>query len=394
MMVARCLLAVVLMLALVSGGWCQQRPAGVQGAQPASPGKPQPPGGPPAAIPVPAPAAAPDKAALEAAAGLKGTDHLWEDVKRYGAKGDGKTDDTKAIQKAIDAAVTRGTKMVLVPPGVYATGNPGLRITTSDMVFKGLGYNTIIKHSGDHPALTVGSGKKPPCINVKIADLQFNGKTARKDAILLEDYTIRYYIENVCIFNFASGTAIKAVDHNHSGHISLVQLNNNAVGVSIGDHGQYTDISFSKIHHNKKYGIEVTDCNVINIISTQIEKNGDHPGGASVMARGVDALNLIGCYNEQNDKFPAPFLVLTKGPVHPLCKAVNLIGCRSIGNKKAPHSVVLEGADTVNFTGNVFTSFAKGTFVLRPLQPNQVRKISGQGNFLGEPLGDNIFALK
>src|SRR5664279_664358 len=39
------------------------------------------------------------------------------DVRKFGAKGDGKSDDTKAIQAAIDAGTQGGA--VFVPPGVY-----------------------------------------------------------------------------------------------------------------------------------------------------------------------------------------------------------------------------------------------------------------------------------
>jgi hypothetical protein len=43
------------------------------------------------------------------------------DVRRFGAKGDGKTDDTRAIQKAIDAAAGLGGA-VFLPPATYACG--------------------------------------------------------------------------------------------------------------------------------------------------------------------------------------------------------------------------------------------------------------------------------
>jgi hypothetical protein len=47
-------------------------------------------------------------------------------VRQFRAKGDGKSDDTKAIQSAIDAASSRGGS-VHVPPGVYRTGELQLR---------------------------------------------------------------------------------------------------------------------------------------------------------------------------------------------------------------------------------------------------------------------------
>jgi polygalacturonase len=48
------------------------------------------------------------------------------DVRRQGAKGDGKSDDTKAIQSAIDQAAARGGS-VFLPPGIYLSSALQLR---------------------------------------------------------------------------------------------------------------------------------------------------------------------------------------------------------------------------------------------------------------------------
>ena len=53
---------------------------------------------------------------------------LWSgDVRAFGAKGDGVTLDTAAIQRAIDDAAGRGGGTVTVPPGVYLCGTIHLR---------------------------------------------------------------------------------------------------------------------------------------------------------------------------------------------------------------------------------------------------------------------------
>jgi polygalacturonase len=43
-------------------------------------------------------------------------------IKDYGASGDGRTLDTKGINKAVEACVKAGGGTVLVPPGVFVTG--------------------------------------------------------------------------------------------------------------------------------------------------------------------------------------------------------------------------------------------------------------------------------
>lgn len=56
------------------------------------------------------------------------------DVKKYGATGDGKTDDTAAIQKAVDACPAAGT--VTVPKGKYMVDAAKGVSLKSDMTFK------------------------------------------------------------------------------------------------------------------------------------------------------------------------------------------------------------------------------------------------------------------
>ena len=70
------------------------------------------------------------------------------DVKAFGAKGDGKTPDREAINKAIDAAAAAGGGTVDFPAGTYVTGSIRLR---SNLTLH-LEHGAIIQASADPAA--------------------------------------------------------------------------------------------------------------------------------------------------------------------------------------------------------------------------------------------------
>src|SRR6478609_2922993 len=62
--------------------------------------------------------------------------HIF-DVRQYGAKGDGKTLDTKAIQQALDACGSNHGGTVLLPSGTYLSRPLIIRSNTTLQVEKG-----------------------------------------------------------------------------------------------------------------------------------------------------------------------------------------------------------------------------------------------------------------
>lgn len=94
-------------------------------------------------------------------------------VKHYGALGDNSTDDTSAIQAAIDAAEADGGGMVYFPQGIYLTTGNTIDSTGVHLVGAGLNAAIIKTHSSTTGAtVTISNGY------CGIRDILFNGNKA------------------------------------------------------------------------------------------------------------------------------------------------------------------------------------------------------------------------
>ena len=149
------------------------------------------------------------------AAGTVGT--FWDqggavfNVKAYGAKGDGVTDDTAAIQAAITAAGSNGT--VLFPPGTYVVNTGPLPIPNG-VTFWGNGATITATVTGVvyflHQVVALGQAIH----DVAIRGLTFNGGTSSSTvyAIVIDNtaststlnYNVR--VEECNLINCKAGT--------------------------------------------------------------------------------------------------------------------------------------------------------------------------------------------
>lgn len=149
-------------------------------------------------------------------------------VKGFGAKGNGITDDTAAIQAAIDAANAAGGGIVFLPQGNYIISSPLLVPLNGKIILQGVGANAtiIVKNTntiGTSPSRKARSGTVTDSyavdsiISIDHADDAYNYYSSIKDMTLKSsapahvDYAIysprttHLTIENVQIINCKYG---------------------------------------------------------------------------------------------------------------------------------------------------------------------------------------------
>ena len=144
----------------------------------------------------------------------EGLPSSWVDVKAYGAKGDGTTDDTAAIQAAINALVGGGT--VFLPPGDFKVTST-LKKTQSfvgpSIMGAGFGKTKIMYSGAADTAAIYIQGGSGAMSGIKISGINFVGNSSTvgieidgQDGVFIDTCQFESNAVGVLFYNRSAGT--------------------------------------------------------------------------------------------------------------------------------------------------------------------------------------------
>jgi len=246
------------------------------------------------------------------------------DVRKLGAKGDGKSDDTKAIQGAIDAAAHGGA--VFVPPGVYLTSELQLRPHVGLLGVPAWDYRSsggsVLRLLDPNAAslvnITGAFGATIDGLSLEGAGL---GKSVHGVFLNKKDYGTRedaFRIERSRIANF-SGDGVRlqrawcfTIRHSMMGH-------NGGDGVSLkGWDGFLLDNWFSG---NRGAGFAAREENAsCTLTGNRIEWNRE-----GILIAGGDSYNITGNFFDRSGSCGLEILTGAKGPASLITISGNLV---------------------------------------------------------------------
>jgi hypothetical protein len=198
----------------------------------------------------------------------------WTDVRAFGALGDGKADDTAAIQRAIDHTATTTQGVVFFPPGGYRITDRLKLDRNVDLMGVGIAFGSqIIPVNTD--AITIlgadwpgGHGFRN---HIKGLTIMMNQAETRTAIVIDHAYTIK--IENVMVFNAGSGGGISIAN---AAHVTLADVNVYGLGTGSGTGIVVKD---SNVNLNNpdieafRVGLHVTGDQGVHLFGGHLERN-------------------------------------------------------------------------------------------------------------------------
>lgn len=121
------------------------------------------------------------------------------DVTKFGAKGNGETDDTNAIQAAIDAAGADGGGIVYLPAGTFNVDET-LTVTDDHVAIIGAGKGTVVRATFKDGDVIYAGGTEPVdgVRNLTVRDMEITASVEKTSgAALFCEHGQRVLVENV-----------------------------------------------------------------------------------------------------------------------------------------------------------------------------------------------------
>jgi hypothetical protein len=198
----------------------------------------------------------------------------WTDVRAFGAVGDGKADDTAAIQRAIDHTASTTQGVVFFPPGGYKITDRLKLDRNVDLAGVGIAFGSqIIPVNTD--AITILGADWPGGHafrnHIKGLTIMMNQAEARTAIVIDHAYTIK--IEDVMVFNAGSGGGISIAN---AAHVTLSDVNVYGVGTGSGTGIVVKD---SNVNFNNpdieafRIGLQVIGDQGVHLFGGHLERN-------------------------------------------------------------------------------------------------------------------------
>ena len=161
-------------------------------------------------------------------------------VKEFGARGDGTTDDTAAIQRAIDAAQASGGGLVYVPPGRYILSSDGshcLRVTSDGISLCGCGFSSVFvcrAYTRVSSLLCIESAapRDRQITGVTIESLRFDGNRAAQRGA----YQMKNLVVNVSDEHDSPSHILLRTLWTHDAYSGVLPIEGGGISVEGSDH--------------------------------------------------------------------------------------------------------------------------------------------------------------
>jgi hypothetical protein len=209
-------------------------------------------------------------------------------VRNYGAKGDGVTDDTLAIQAAINAAVLAGGE-VRIPAGAYVISGAGLYIDESGTAGQSLTDHTKVTMRGDGQGNTVlvyngtgtclryiGSGVAQGVVAlVSLTDFAMRGLSTAGTTGLSMRFAAYYEIRNLSISAFAVGIDLLDCLSFNAQRLAVMGCGY-GINAGMGTYSSPNAVTFTSctLSFNNYYAAKIDQCDCLTMIGGSIESNG------------------------------------------------------------------------------------------------------------------------